>query len=162
MNMRVILAGTDPIAVDTVQALAMGFDPYRVNHVANLSAYGCADATLLRINGDPVHTIRKDFELLGGRGRESKLGRKDHPQMQVESALIKDTKLHLRVNAKSNHIHMLEVLVDDKRLEETVIGGFEDAVLDLGAAARSVRNVTVRGYDRYLHCAEQTVMITTT
>ncbi|MHC4629137.1 MAG: DUF362 domain-containing protein, partial [Planctomycetota bacterium] len=30
MNMRVILAGTDPIAVDTVHSLAMGFDPYKV------------------------------------------------------------------------------------------------------------------------------------
>jgi hypothetical protein len=139
----------------------MGFDPYRVNHLVNLSAYGCAEATRLRINGDLVHTIRKDFELLGGRGRESKLGRKDHPQMQVESALIKDTKLHLCVKPEPNHVHMLEVLVDGQRLERAVIGGFENVVLDLGAQARSAREVTVRGYDRYLHYTEQTAMIGT-
>jgi uncharacterized protein (DUF362 family) len=161
MNMRVILAGRDPIAVDTVHSLAMGFDPYRVNHIANLSAYGCAEATLVRINGDLVHTIRKDFELLGGRGRESKLGGRAHPRMQVESALRKGTKLRLCVKPKPNHIHMLEVLVDGKRREEVVIGEFEDVVLDLGVAARTAREITVRGYDRYLHCAEQTVMIKT-
>jgi len=162
MNMRVILAGRDPIAVDTVHSLAMGFDPYKVNHLANLSAYGCADATLLRIKGDLVHTIRKDFQLLGGRGRESKLDWRGHPQMQIESAMIKDTKLHLCVKSKPSHVHMLEVLVDGKRREEAIISGFENVVLDLGAAVRTVREVTVRGYDRYLHHVEQTVTIRST
>lgn len=159
MNMRVILAGKDPIAVDTVHALAIGFDPYKVNHVVNLSAVGCADATRLRINGDPVHTIRKDFELLGGRGRESILGWTGHPQIQVESALIKDTKLHLCVKSEPNQIHMLEVLVDGMRRDEAILGGFENIVLDMGAAARAAREVTVCGYDRYLHYAERTVKI---
>jgi len=162
MNMRVILAGSDPIAVDTVHSLAMGFDPYKVNHLANLSAYGCADATLLRIEGDLVHTIRKDFELLGGRGRESKLGLRGNPQMQIESALIKDSKLHLCVKPKPNHVHMLEVLVDGERREEAIIGGFENVVLDLGAQAQTAQKVTVRGYNRYLHYTEQTAMIKST
>ena len=39
------------------------------------------------------------------------------------------------------------------------ISGFEKVVLDLGASARTVRKVTVCGYDRYLHYAEQTVKI---
>lgn len=159
MNMRLILAGKDPIAVDTVHALAIGFDPYKVNHLINLSAFGCADATHLRINGDPVHTIRKDFELLGGRGSESKLDRTGQPQIQIASALIKDTKLHLCVKSEPNHIHMLEVLVDGIRRDEVILGGFENVVLDLGAKARGVREVTVCGYDRYLSSAEQTVKI---
>lgn len=158
MNMRVILAGRDPVAVDTVHALAMGFDPYKVNHIANLSAAGCADATRLRVNGDPVHTLRKDFELLGGRGRESKLGWTGHPEMQVESTLIKDGMLHLCVRSKHNQIHMVEVLVDGVRREEAIIGNFGDMVFDLGAA-RTAEEVTVCGYDRYLHYTEQTVKI---
>ena len=159
MNMRLILAGQDPIAVDTVHALVMGFDPYMVNHIVNLSAFGCADATRLRIHGEPVHTIRKNFELLGGRGRESKLGWAGHPQMQIESAMIRDNKLHLCVKSEPNHIHMLEVLVDGVRRDEAILGGFENVVLDLGAAARTGRKVKVCGYDRYLHYAEQTVRI---
>jgi len=145
-----------------VHALTIGFNPYKVNHIANLSAYGCADATRFRINGNPVHTIRKDFELLGGRGRESLLGRIGHPEMQIESASIKESKLHLSVRSKPNHIHMLEVLVDGKRREEAVISGFDDIVLDLGAAAHLAQEVTVRGYDRYLHYAEQTVRLKST
>jgi uncharacterized protein (DUF362 family) len=162
MNMRVILAGKDPIAVDTVHALAIGFNPYKVNHVANLSSYGCADATRFRINGDLVHTIRNDFELLGGRGRESILGWIGHPEMHIESASIRESKLHLCVKTKPNHIHMLEVLVDGKRRDEAIISGFENIVLDLGAAARFVQEVTIRGYDRYLHYAEQTVRLKST
>jgi hypothetical protein len=159
MNMRLILAGKDPIAVDTVHALTIGFDPYKVNHIVNLSAFGCADGTRLRIQGDPVHTIRKDFELFGGRGGESKLGWTGHPQMQIESALIRDTKLYLCVKSNPNHIHMLEVLVDGVRRDEAILGDFEHVVLDLGAAARGVREVTVCGYDRYLHYAEQTAKV---
>ncbi len=79
--------------------------------------------------------------------------------MQIESAMIKDTKLHLCVKSKPNHVHMLEVLVDGKRREEAIISGFENIVLDLGAAVRTVREVTVRGYDRYLHHVEQAVQI---
>ncbi len=78
--------------------------------------------------------------------------------MQIESALLKDTKLHLCVKPKPNHIHVLQVLVDGKRRDEAIIGAFENVVLDLGADARAARKVTVRGYDRYLHYAEQTVM----
>jgi uncharacterized protein (DUF362 family) len=159
MNMRVILAGRDPIAVDTVHCLAIGFDPYKVNHIVNLSAFGCADALSLRINGDPVHKIRKCFELLGGRGRESKLGRIDHPEMHIESAQVKGTNLHLCVKSGPNKINMLEVSVDGIRRDEAIVGGFENIVLDLGVAAHSVREVAVRGYDRYLQCAEQTVIL---
>jgi uncharacterized protein (DUF362 family) len=159
MNMRLILAGKDPIAVDTVHALAIGFNPYKVNHIVNLSAFGCSDATHLRINGDPVHTIRKDFALLGGRGRESKLSWTGHLQMQVVSAQIKNTKLHLCVKSKDNHIHMLEVFLDGIRRDESINSGFENIVIDLGPAARTVREIKVCGYDRYLHYAEQTVKI---
>jgi hypothetical protein len=159
MNMRLILAGKDPIAVDTVHALTIGFDPYKVNHLVNLNAFGCADATRLRIHGDPVHTIRKDFELLGGRGREAKLDRTGHPQIQVASALIKSSKLHLCVKSEPNHVHKLEVLVDGIRRDDVILGGFENVVLDLGPAARAAKEVTVCAYDRYLHYAEQTVKI---
>ena len=125
----------------------------------NLSAFGCADAIRLRINGDPVHRIRKDFELLGGRGRESKLSRLDHPEMQIESAQVKGTNLHLFVRSEPNKINMLEVAVDGVRRDEAIVGDFGHIVLDLGSAARTARQVAVRGYDRYLQCAEQTVKI---
>jgi hypothetical protein len=138
----------------------MGFDPYKVNHIANLSAFGCADATRLRIQGDPVHTVRKDFELLGGRGRESKLDWTGHPDMQVTSAWVQDARLHLCVKSEPNRLHMLEVLVDSRRREDAILGGFEHVVLDLGPTARAVQEVTVCGYDRYLHYAEQTVKVT--
>lgn len=79
--------------------------------------------------------------------------------MQIESARIKETKLHLCVKSEPKHIYMLEVLVNGKRREEAVISDFDKVVLDLSEVARSVREVTVRGYDRYLHCVEQTAKV---
>ena len=41
MNMRLIIAGKDAVATDTVAALIMGWDPQSVQHLVYLSRSGC-------------------------------------------------------------------------------------------------------------------------
>jgi uncharacterized protein (DUF362 family) len=160
MNMRMILAGRDAVAVDTIHSLVIGFDPQRVNHIVNLSAKGCASAARIRVAGRPVHTVRKAFELLGGRGAEAKQSGFKAPELAVESAIVKDGRLDLRLKVDPKQLTKVELALDGRRLDRTVIDEFDHIVLDLGRAARSLERVTISAYDRFLACAEQTVRVT--
>ena len=63
MNMRIIMAGADAVAVDTTCALAMGWDPQSVkylNHFAQ-SAVGHTQTERILTLGEPVGGLRKSF-----------------------------------------------------------------------------------------------------
>jgi hypothetical protein len=157
MNMRLILAGRDAVAVDTIHSLVIGFDPQRVNHIVNLSARGCASPARIRVAGCPVHAVRTPFELKGGRGSEAKQDGFRPPEMAVRSAVIKDGKLDLRLKVDVGRLAKVDLALDGQLLDESVVDGFDRIVLEIGRSAASLKNVTVFAYDRYLACTERTV-----
>ncbi|MEA3339692.1 MAG: DUF362 domain-containing protein, partial [Chloroflexota bacterium] len=61
--MRLILAGADPVAVDTVGALVMGYDPATIPHLswAEGAGLGVADVSLITVRGLRVSQARQDF-----------------------------------------------------------------------------------------------------
>jgi uncharacterized protein (DUF362 family) len=159
MNMRLILAGRDAVAVDTIHSLVIGFDPQRVNHIVNLSAHGCASPGRIRVAGLPVHTVRKAFELKGGRGSEAKLSGFQPPELAVESAFVRAGKLDVRLKVKPRQLAKVEFALDDRPVNDVVVDGFEHIVLEVGKAGKTLTNVTVRAYDRNLSCTEQTAAV---
>jgi uncharacterized protein (DUF362 family) len=63
MNMRLILAGRNPVAVDTVEALVMKCDPKKVPHLTKLEAdgLGTTDISQITVVGKQLSDVAKPF-----------------------------------------------------------------------------------------------------
>jgi len=61
--MRLVMAGRDPVAVDTVGALVMGYDPASIGYLplAQQAGLGTMDVSHVRVLGRPVAEVRQDF-----------------------------------------------------------------------------------------------------
>ncbi|MFC1608313.1 DUF362 domain-containing protein, partial [Candidatus Latescibacterota bacterium] len=64
VDMRIAVAGTDPVACDTVMAYLMGFDPMDVGYLTLLgeSGLGTADLADIEILGEDVESLRHAFQ----------------------------------------------------------------------------------------------------
>jgi len=159
MNMRLILAGRDALAVDAIHSLTIGFDPDRVKHLVNLSTAGCINPAFIRVKGRAVHDVRKFFAMQWERGGAAKHNCSKNPSLKVKSAVINGRKLNLRLAVEPKEIVKAEVAVDGRLLEKIIIDGFENVTLELNGLTRAVRNVTVSAYDHYLNCTRETVTV---
>jgi uncharacterized protein (DUF362 family) len=63
IKLGVVIAGTDPVAVDAVAAAVMGFDPRAIGylHYAGLARLGVADLEAIQVVGDPIASVRRQF-----------------------------------------------------------------------------------------------------
>lgn len=63
MNMRLILAGKNAVAVDTIEALVMKCDPKKVPHLTELEAhgFGTTDISKITVVGKQVSEVAKPF-----------------------------------------------------------------------------------------------------
>ena len=63
MNMRLILAGRNPVAVDTVEALVMKCDPKKVPHLTKLEAdgLGTTDISQIKLVGKQIAEVAAPF-----------------------------------------------------------------------------------------------------
>jgi len=59
-----IVKGDDPVAVDAVGAVVMGFDPRKAKHLllAARKGLGVCDLNKIRILGEPVEKVKKNFK----------------------------------------------------------------------------------------------------
>jgi uncharacterized protein (DUF362 family) len=59
-----VIAGLDPVAVDTVGAAVMGFNPEKAKHIALAAGKGLGTCDLgrIRITGEPIEKVKKDFK----------------------------------------------------------------------------------------------------
>lgn len=62
--MNLVIAGTDPVAVDTVGARIMGIPINDIKHLtfAEKKGLGTADLNKIEILGEPIEKVRKNFE----------------------------------------------------------------------------------------------------
>lgn len=61
--MKLIMASRDPVAVDTVGALVIGYDPASIGYLplAQQSGLGTTNVSHIRVLGRPVAEVRQDF-----------------------------------------------------------------------------------------------------
>jgi hypothetical protein len=61
--MNTIVAGVDFVAVDSVGAYIMGFDPLKINHIRYCHEMGLGEANLRNITilGEDINAIRREF-----------------------------------------------------------------------------------------------------
>ena len=63
MKMDLVIAGLDPVAVDTVGAAVMGFDPLKAKHIALAAekGLGICDLDRTRILGAQIKDVKREF-----------------------------------------------------------------------------------------------------
>jgi len=64
VEMNIVIAGLDPVAVDTVGAAVMGVDPEKIEHIilAAKKGLGICDLDKIRILGEPIEKVKRKFK----------------------------------------------------------------------------------------------------
>lgn len=64
VEMNLVIAGLDPVAVDTIGAAVMGFKPEKAGHIilAAQKGLGVCDLNKIKILGEPVEKVKKTFK----------------------------------------------------------------------------------------------------
>jgi len=62
VSMDLVIAGRDPVAVDTVETMVMGFKPENYGHIVLAEQMGLGTMKDIKIVGDPVEKVMKKFK----------------------------------------------------------------------------------------------------
>jgi hypothetical protein len=152
MNMRLILACKDPIAVDAVGSLLTGHDPELIPHLVTLhnDLMGCCDARLIRVNGIKVGDEKKDFEITDT-GLLSKYDDFEPPSFSINDCYVIGNQLHFSL-AVDEEVTKVEIRIDGFYLNQIVINDFNNFSVDLDTLeVNSATEIMVYGYDQYLN-----------
>jgi uncharacterized protein (DUF362 family) len=155
-NMRMIIAGRDAVAVDTIQALVMGWDPESVKYLENLNRSGAGNLSTawITVAGSPVDRVRSVFEgqipFLGG----IKVTDQKAPILSIEKASVSKSELAL-VLAVEDKTTKVEVYLDDQLQQPVLTGSFNKAALDVSKVAKGAHILKLWAYDRLLNRTEQ-------
>jgi uncharacterized protein (DUF362 family) len=160
MNMRLILAGKDAVAVDAIEALLMNWDPLSVSYLRylNKSKAGNLDTAWIRVIGKPVHELRKDFEGVIPPSGGKKVKDKTAPILKIEDVQIEHGKVLLKLSV-AKETKKVEVYIDGIFCEPVITSGYENIVLDAGVLKAGKQVIEVRAYDRFLNCSRERVEV---
>ena len=161
MNMRLILAGKDPVAVDAIGALLMGHDPQLIPHLVTLhnDSLGCCDARLIRVIGNKVGDEKRDFEIFDT-GILSKYDDFEPPYFAVDECYIIGNQLHFSLTV-DEEVTKVEVSIDGTYLNQVVICSFNDFSIELDTfQINQGTQITVYAYDQYLNYSSEVVIYT--
>jgi uncharacterized protein (DUF362 family) len=165
MNMRLVLASKDPVAVDAVHACIVGVDPEKVDYLKYISqeGLGTLNTSKISIVGNArVDEVRKPFPMAKGLVRHlwsmpSKTQYIDFraPELSIEEVTLKGIVLDARVHIDPN-VAKIEVHING-RLVRTFREGLDHIQCSLDEPLEGVQDITFRAYDRLLNCACRTV-----
>lgn len=157
MNMRLVMAGRDAVAVDTLHSILTGWDPESVNHIRYLALdrAGNGDVTRITVAGLQPDEVRKIFQgqipMAGG----SKYFDYDPPDFTVAETSREDGRLVIRLEP-ARDTRRMDVFWNGRRLLPPVTNGFERIEYPLPESDRPEDRVSVRirAFDRFFNRAE--------
>lgn len=151
-NMRVILASSDPIAIDAVANLIMGYNPEKVRHVLllNNSLAGCSDATFVRVGGIILDDIKKVFENGIQGDIDGYYSDFEGPSMTINSFYMQNSNLHLDLSVDEETIKV-EASVEGEFIEEYAISDYNDITFDLSHLIPGNHTLKIHAYDKFLN-----------
>ncbi|MFC2079576.1 DUF362 domain-containing protein [Candidatus Bipolaricaulota bacterium] len=158
-NMRLILASRDAVALDTIAALLMQYDPSRVSHLAHLhnSGAGCLDTSGIRVEGIEPSTVRQRFtNRYGGATFYADM---TNPDVTLNSCIVDGDTLVLSLATDEDTVKA-EIWLDEQRLDAIVVSEFDDIRLPLPALEPGTYAVIIRVYDRFLNYTTQEAAVT--
>jgi hypothetical protein len=150
-NMRLILAGRDPVALDAIAGLVMHHDPQLTNHLVYLHnhGYGIVDPARIELVGVRVPDVRKNFELDNPNGASTKYTKTICDDYGLDFWFGSDS-LYLSVPDPTD-LARLQVSVDGQKIDKYIVGSFDGVSLSLENINVSSKMVSVIFKDRYLN-----------
>jgi uncharacterized protein (DUF362 family) len=151
-NMRLILASKDPIAVDAVASLIMGYIPEKVRHILLLhnTGAGCADPAFIRVNGLILDDEKKVFTNGIQNDIYGYYSDFEGPTMTINSSNMQNSYLHLDLSVEEETIKV-EASSDGEFIEEYAISDFDNITLNLSHLGPGNHTIKIHAYDRYLN-----------
>jgi uncharacterized protein (DUF362 family) len=155
-NLRVILAGSDPLAVDATEALIAGFDPYLIGHLVYLGkdSVGCINPAMIKIKGVQVHEIKTDFKE-DNPGRKCKTTDFTAPVATFSKLYYENNQFVVGI-VSSDEIAKVEIAYEDHILEQIAVSNFDDIRFTTTISNPDMDKVSVMVYDRFLNCTTLT------
>ncbi|MGE5599740.1 MAG: sugar-binding protein, partial [Bacteroidota bacterium] len=161
MNMRLILAGRDAVAVDTIASLLMGWDPNSVKHLRYLNGDGLGnlDPACIAVAGKKVDEVRKFFAGVTPKAGGEKIADTVPPGLDVKRCSAAGDRLTLDLAADPETIK-IEIELDGKAVGPAVIEDFARITADLGGLAPGAHTLAIQAYDRFLNRSERLLAVT--
>ncbi|HEY9061187.1 MAG TPA: sugar-binding protein [Pseudobacteroides sp.] len=159
MNMRLILAGKDAVAVDSIATLTVGYDPESIGYLRylNTSKLGNIDPTCINVVGKKIDEVRKYLAGTTTMG-VTKITDKTAPQLNIGSIQADNNNLKISVTTDSETVKEL-VYIDGKPYEPTSTTGMNAINVDITGLSGS-HQLTVEAYDRFLNRTAKTAQFT--
>jgi uncharacterized protein (DUF362 family) len=159
MNMRLIMAGKDAVAVDTIAALVMNYDPKSIAYLQYLhkSGTGFSDVSKIRVVGKTVDDVRKDFAVIklpssGGAKIETRVS----PKFKIIRFEIKRYELNVEI-CVTGEAEKIEYYIDDSILCEDLTSKKSKGSVKLSQLPQGEHKLKIRVYDRFLNHTEQII-----
>lgn len=160
-NMRCILAGDDAVAVDTIEALLMTWDPSSVEYLNLLAQDGAGynNTANIHVVGKKVDEMRENFT---GKLHLQSYGGKQFddltpPSISITSYNLNGDTLDLAFAPKGD-MYKLEILVNNQ-LCSIMTAGFKTISLDISDFNGINNTITANAYDFYMNHASVSVNI---
>ena len=161
MNMRLLLAGKDAIAVDTIASLVMGWDPTSVEHLVllNKDRMGNLDTAGITVKGKRVDEVRKMFSGVTHHfaWNGEKITDVTSPKCMIKSA--KQNGNQLLLDLKTDDARKIDVFIDNVLRGRLVTPPFSGITIELDDSGKNGQEVRVAAYDYYLNYTEVTAQI---
>ncbi|MGE5557702.1 MAG: DUF362 domain-containing protein [Bacillota bacterium] len=161
MNMRLILAGRDAVAVDTIEALIMEWDPESVDYLRflNKDSAGNLDTACIKVVGKRVDEVRQPFEGVEPPAGGYEIETENAPKFKIAKQEVKDGVLLVAAEAGKD-IHKIEVYVDGILKPPYILSGFGSLSLALGDLKKGDHEIRLEVYDRFLNRREAVIKVT--
>ncbi|MGE5365263.1 MAG: DUF362 domain-containing protein [Bacteroidota bacterium] len=154
-NMRLIIAGKNALSVDAIEALIIGNDPAKVNHLNYLSkdSVGYINPAYIKIAGKKVHEVKKKF-IFGAwtPGSVSQYSDFTAPVCTLNSCRTDGQKLYVSVSG--NEIFMSGISYNGNMLDQVAVSKFSNMVFNTGIDNPDISKIRIYVYDKYLNCTE--------
>jgi uncharacterized repeat protein (TIGR01451 family) len=164
--MRLILASADPVAIDTVGSLIMGYDPATVPYLAWAGGAGLGTSNVeeITVRGLRVSQVRRDFPAPYG-DPPARRAEATPPTVSLtapQNGALVGGQVTIEATASDNRaVAKVEFYADDQ-LHAVVTAPPYRAVVDLSDREGEDVALRVVAYDRALNDAEHTVTVTIT
>lgn len=155
MNMRLIMAGRDSVAVDTVEALIMGWDPQSIAYLKYLSdsGMGSMDTSKITVAGKFADEVRKAFKIRFSKLGGAPIADKTPPALAIKNLEAAGDKLDIELDTAPETVKV-EVYVDGKL---QLIGRppeCKEITMDVSGLSKGEHEIKIVAYDRFLNRSE--------
>jgi len=155
MNMRLIMAGKDAVAVDAVEALVMGWDPESITYLKYLSDSGMGklDTAGISVLGNMVDEVRRDFKIrfsnLGGVRVQDRIP----PELALAGQQAAGNKLKLDLSV-GDDTAKVEIFIDNKLELIAQKPDYSSIELDISGYSEEEHRIKILSYDRFMNHSE--------